>query len=445
MKILDAHGLHAGVEQVLQKLEELHGQTQELQKAVGGIIALEDSLKGQGGSAIRSFYQEFHQTFLVYFQTFSAEYATILAEIHQALRAFEKADYGFIHQGFLENNVEQGLRKAELMTKSLTNDANLIIQQVADIVSLPRLHDDEAIHHLKKAQQKNTSTLQGLYNFDQRAAGSLDSVEHDLVRMQNFVEQMQGMFKSGEITVSTYKPGQLMESGEYRKIVGSLAQKAGMEPLETIEREANGNYKSIRYHVYPNGLIVMEYQYIGSDDQIHHEIVREVPDELVDGVKFSVFDRSVGGIVKGSEKAVGEIIEGFIAFGNFMDRNFNPKSDQPMDIKIFAKKLADDPKSTLAGIGRKAIDMPKYMWEGITNAWKRDVLKGDATSRAEFFTYAFVTVGLGGVADKGASKVGTLAKTGGQASKAKSVKTGVAPSMNLMPEPVLVPAVAAPR
>ena len=263
--------------------------------------------------------------------------------------------------------------------------------------------------------------------------------------MQNFVEQMQGMFKSGEITVSNYKPGQLMESGEYRKIVGSLAQKAGMEPLETIERQAYGNYKSIRYHVYPNGLIVMEFQYIGSDDQIHHEIVQEVPDELADGVKFSVFDRSVGGIVKGSEKAVGEIIEGFIAFGNFMDRNFNPKSDQPMDIKIFAKKLADDPKSTLAGIGRKAIDMPKYVWEGITNAWKRDVLKGDATSRAEFFTYAFVTIGLGVVADKGASKVGTLAKTGGQASKAKNVKTGVAPSMNLMPEPVLVPAGAAPR
>ncbi|HEY4551636.1 MAG TPA: LXG domain-containing protein, partial [Bacillaceae bacterium] len=326
MKILDAQGLHAGTDQILQKLDTLNSQAQELQQAVEGIIALEDSLKGQGGSAIRSFYQEFHHTFLIYLQVFNAEYVTALTEIKNALRAFEHAENGFIHQGFLENDIEQALLRIEWTTRDLTNRANVVMQQVSDIVSLPRLQDAETVYHIGRGKEKNRTTLQDLHSFDQRAASSLDPIEHDIVRMQNFVEHMQGLFKSGEISVSTYTPGQLTENGEYRRLFGSLIQKAGLEPVETIVGEPDDEYKSVKYHIYADGMIIMEFQYAGSDNQVHYEVVPSVPEIKDIEDEGGTFGDVMEGIWDGAGKAIGDTWDGIVSLGKFLERNFNPLS-----------------------------------------------------------------------------------------------------------------------
>ncbi|UAC49047.1 hypothetical protein K6959_03855 [Bacillus aquiflavi] len=54
----------------------------------------------------------------------------------------------------------------------------------------------------------------------------------------------------------------------------------------------------------------------------------------------------------------------------------------------------------------KVINFPKYMWEGMKNAWNRDVINGDAHSRAEFFSYGLTTIGIGVIGDKGLSRAG---------------------------------------
>ncbi|WP_246234660.1 hypothetical protein [Bacillus aquiflavi] len=50
----------------------------------------------------------------------------------------------------------------------------------------------------------------------------------------------------------------MMKSEAYRKLFGSLVQKVGLEPINTVKRDAYGNDNSIKYHVYADGLIVME-------------------------------------------------------------------------------------------------------------------------------------------------------------------------------------------
>ncbi|MBA4538855.1 hypothetical protein H1Z61_17585 [Bacillus aquiflavi] len=42
------------------------------------------------------------------------------------------------------------------------------------------------------------------------------------------------------------------------------------------------------------------------------------------------------------------------------------------------------------------------------NAWNRDVINGDAHSRAEFFSYGLTTIGIGVIGDKGLSRAGQL-------------------------------------
>ncbi|RCK09726.1 hypothetical protein DT075_33835 [Bacillus licheniformis] len=54
-------------------LTELKNQTDEISKvkqSIKGLTSLDDALKGAGGEAIRSFYEECHTTFLLFYESF---------------------------------------------------------------------------------------------------------------------------------------------------------------------------------------------------------------------------------------------------------------------------------------------------------------------------------------------------------------------------------------
>ncbi len=62
------------------------------------------------------------------------------------------------------------------------------------------------------------------------------------------------------------------------------------------------------------------------------------------------------------------------------------------------------------------IDTGKQMWGAVEAAWERDVINGDARSRAEFFSYGVVSV----IGVKGLDKLGKAGKLGNAASKANN-------------------------
>ena len=119
----------------------------------------------------------------------------------------------------------------------------------------------------------------------------------------------------------------------------------------------------------------------------------------------------VKGVQDGSGNAVKDTFEGIFHEG-FLEtiRRLNPvysvTKDVPKLISLF-KSVYEDPKGSF----QKVVDVPKYMWQGVKEAWDRDVVNGDVASRTEFFTYGLTTIGIGLIGDKGLSKVGTAAKT----------------------------------
>ncbi|WP_413365183.1 hypothetical protein [Lysinibacillus sp. 3P01SB] len=81
------------------------------------------------------------------------------------------------------------------------------------------------------------------------------------------------------------------------------------------------------------------------------------------------------------------------------------------------KNLFTDPVGFFGGLATaimNPIDTAKQMWGAVEAAWERDVVNGDARSRAEFFSYAVVSV----VGLKGVDKLGKAGKVGKAASKA---------------------------
>src|SRR5579875_2344969 len=172
MKVLDVHGFHSGLNEIQKQLQNLAEQNQELQAAVNGIISLEDSLKGMAGQSIRTYYQEVHQNFLLFFQTFLEDYDKIIEKIKQSLQELEPAENGFIHEAFLDFNLQQGLKKIETITVQLTGEANCIMQAVQDIVSLPRLDNERALYEINRPKQKVKPTIQDLHHFDRQSTSS---------------------------------------------------------------------------------------------------------------------------------------------------------------------------------------------------------------------------------------------------------------------------------
>ncbi|WP_031311466.1 T7SS effector LXG polymorphic toxin, partial [Alkalihalophilus marmarensis] len=64
MKTLDVSGLHSGIDEIKTKIEHQQEQLKQIETSVMGIVRLSDSLKGEGGTAIRRFYQECHLPFI---------------------------------------------------------------------------------------------------------------------------------------------------------------------------------------------------------------------------------------------------------------------------------------------------------------------------------------------------------------------------------------------
>jgi len=222
MKVLDVHGFHTGTKEIQKNIKLLQEQIEAIREAVHQIIHLEDSLKGKGGESIRNYYQHIHETFLQFFQSFLTNYDTIIGEMQRALQQFEPAENGFIHEGFVDMNVPQGLKKIRDITESLTNEANQIMASVQDIVFLPRLQDEATLRGIEQGRVRAKKTIEDLYFFDQQATRSLDIVEKDIQTMTEFVQQANAMFEGDKRIIIDFNPEKLMEGEGYRNLVAEL-------------------------------------------------------------------------------------------------------------------------------------------------------------------------------------------------------------------------------
>ncbi|NRG46210.1 hypothetical protein HRF87_15795 [Bacillus sp. CRN 9] len=209
MKVLDAEQLHAGIQETITGLLQLKKQLEQTEQNLQSFISLEGELKGEGGKSIRSFYQESHLPFLTYMKDTIDQYEAILFEMRNVLRSLEPSGQGFIRQSFIENDVEQGLRKAETITRDLTGEGNATIQSVSDIVSLPRLNEGDFIQQANLAGSHADQTLQKLHQFDRSQTSKLEKVDQDLQTLNRTVTEIKSLFHTGKLSISQYRPTQL--------------------------------------------------------------------------------------------------------------------------------------------------------------------------------------------------------------------------------------------
>ncbi len=350
MKVLDVAPLHEGLSQTINWLERIGTEMMEIDKTVTGIVALEDALKGEGGQAIRSFYEECHLPLLKFFDTFQQRFITVLKSMNQAIDVLEPDSTGFIREDFLEGEIEQGLRHIEQLTESLTNETNTIMRQVSDIIVLPLLDDSEVQFGVRNAKLKRDKTISKLNEFDAKQTTALTPIEQDLRTMETWIVKLEGLFKRNLAGVQFQKTHWSSVTAE-TTLQTELAQR--LAPIESIPAE-NTN--------------------------------------LVD-----------------KPKNVGLEVAGGIGTGLF-----NVGKDLVVGTKDMIRDIVFHPVDTAASFYQTAIhpiDTAEYVLTAISDSYERDVLNGDANSRAQWFSYAMGTIALtaGTRGISSAPKAGTIA------------------------------------
>ncbi len=128
---------------------------------------------------------------------FQSRFTMVLKQMAAALDTLEPDPSGYIQEHFLEREIAQGLRHIAQLTGGLTYEANSIMNQVSDIVSLPRIDDSEVQYGIRDATIKRDDTVTQLHEFDANQITALRLIEQDLLTMETWVSDIESMFREG--------------------------------------------------------------------------------------------------------------------------------------------------------------------------------------------------------------------------------------------------------
>ncbi|WP_409295963.1 ribonuclease YeeF family protein [Peribacillus sp. SCS-26] len=197
MKVLEVQSFHEGIERNLTLLERLEKEMKAIEKTVKSFSDLDDSFKGEAGEVIRAFYRSCHLPLLTFFRNFKDQFADTLTSMEQALSTLEPNTAGYIHEEFLEGEVEQGLTTFGQITGELTDETNAALTTVSDIVALPPLNDGEVQQGILQGKDRRDETLQLLNEFDSRQKAALQLPGESLEKIALWVEDLEGLVKDG--------------------------------------------------------------------------------------------------------------------------------------------------------------------------------------------------------------------------------------------------------
>ncbi|MBT9248360.1 ribonuclease YeeF family protein [Bacillus halotolerans] len=218
MKTLDVHALHEGIQDTIEKLDKQKQQLEKLEKSVEHMAGMKDALKGKGGDAIRTFYEECHKPFLLFFGMFIDEYKKVLKQTQHAIASVESDSHGMIAEAFLSHDARHGVKHAREVTEQLTDAVNHQTSAIDHIVSLPTVNDSFFRMETEQAERLISDTLNKLFQFDGQQTQALETAKSDFQTMKKYIDQLETMYTGPKIEITGYKTGSILKSQEEENI-----------------------------------------------------------------------------------------------------------------------------------------------------------------------------------------------------------------------------------
>src|SRR5690625_513802 len=240
LKVLDVKSLNKGIDHTVKDIDTFQEKIGAIQRAVRDFSALDEALKGAGGEALRSFYEECHQPFLNFLQQSLIDYSNTLVEIKEAVDTFEPNPNGYISQKYLEGDVEAAFDEVEKKTIELTDDANSIIESVQDIVTVDKLDETEVVENVQRGKDMTRDIVDELHILDEYGSSKLESTLDDLQIMKTYIADIEAKFNSGELSFINYDVKALDGVDSYHSIVDRINNRE-KEETETLNKKSIEN------------------------------------------------------------------------------------------------------------------------------------------------------------------------------------------------------------
>ncbi|GAB3805828.1 ribonuclease YeeF family protein [Virgibacillus kimchii] len=242
MKVLDVDSLMSGVEDGVRDIDDMHEKISAVQRSIRDFFAMEDALRGKGGDAIRYFFNEVHQPFLIFLYQSLQDYKTVLTKMQNSVEAFEPNPSGIIRQDFLETDVTDGFDKAKDRTMALTDDANRIIGSVQDLVAADRIDDTAVLESVDRGKKKVRNIVEDMNALDKTQVQAMESVRADLQTMKSYLADVEVKVERGDLSPTEFDIGTIRDIDGYSTVMDRIYNNdKTIENMSMIEIEKAKN------------------------------------------------------------------------------------------------------------------------------------------------------------------------------------------------------------
>ncbi|KGX92809.1 hypothetical protein N781_15715 [Pontibacillus halophilus JSM 076056 = DSM 19796] len=239
MKTFNGETLNESIRAMMEQTNKQVSQVKELEGRIKDFANLEQSFNGEGGRALRNFYQDWHGQFLEYQDFVLNDYQRSMEQLEAGASDLESDKNGFIRQSFLETELKNALDQSRNVTSQLVDEANGIMDRVSDIVYIPRLDDAEYLRQTKRAQKQIDETIEALGTFDRKQTSDLSHLEQDIEMMKRYVNEMQGLLENGSLSIAAYESGELKDGEAYEELTQDLVYRVVGGPLDVLTTPAD--------------------------------------------------------------------------------------------------------------------------------------------------------------------------------------------------------------
>lgn len=316
LKLIDVEPVQSGIDTTVKDIEDFYDQVGTVQRAVRDFHSLDEALGGEGGEAIRAFYRDCHEPFLVMLHQSMIDYKKVLTEMGEAIDSFEPGESGYISQEFIEGEVIEALDKVKDTTIKYTEEANSIIDEVSDLVKVPEIDESDLVEFVQKGRSKNDELVDDLHQLDSAQVSAIESVKEDLHTMEDYISELEQLFNDGDFSIEDYSLDAMRKIDAFRAVTESVYGEDGIigiilkkmsngEPLTDLEREN-------LYEYFQNEVL---------DDKKREEIEDIV--DLLNGENIDKLTERLNDKVVISDEALMEemeMIEAYLYLGNNMPK-----------------------------------------------------------------------------------------------------------------------------
>ncbi|MGG3476460.1 T7SS effector LXG polymorphic toxin [Peribacillus frigoritolerans] len=407
--IYESQTLVSAMQTRVGQYKDLKEQLTELKKEFESIVHLDDELQGQGAEAIKGFYKAQIDVVDSWLRLINRHVAFLSGIQGDTIEA--NLSETVVTVPFLEEELTNATRNSKEMVTAQKNDLKKILAGIDDIIQLEPFSDDAFFENIEKAETKRTETIDKVNEIDHKWTTEYAKSEADQAAVAALMEQLKISSTRGGVVSPLYFNAAAYKNSEAYKNL-EVRKKETAQYLKVKKEEAeNRRIKDLKAQL---DHVTDPDEFLKIAKQIGYENLAPNQQQYVMQLEEA--------------KQTTDIAKG-IGVGLF---------DVGKDLVTGVWDFVTDPGETVEGVANSImhpIQTYKYISKSISDSYERDMVNGDAYSRAHWVSYALGTVVTSVVGTKGA---GAVAKTGAATTKAAAVK-GVTKAKELVSIPNLLP------